>query len=88
MVRLLKPYNPDDSQKHLSVREWPPCSPGDGMLPLECSLNRGILEAIVAAGDSGLTSEVLQKMFSMSSKCWAIVLKRLSVGYKVWHAKL
>jgi hypothetical protein len=80
MLRLVKHYKAPPAT---SRTEWPEHGPGECVLPFDVSLQQGILEALVASGARGMSSEEVQSRFSLSSKLMALVLVSLKAGFKV-----
>lgn len=80
MLRLVKHYEAPSATPRC---EWPEHGPGECVLPFDVSLQQGILEALVASGARGMSSEELQARFSLSSKLMALVLVPLKAGFRV-----
>ena len=81
MLRLVKPYTTAPVQAATPV--MPALRPGEQVLPFDVSLAQGVLEAIAASGDAGISSEALQSRFHLSAKLMAMILVTLKPTFKV-----
>jgi hypothetical protein len=81
MIKLLKPYTTE--QVATGVPPWPAAEPGEAALPFEKSLERAIVETLVAAGTTGVSSEDIQRRFKLTSKLTGHIMKKFKSAYKV-----